>query len=264
MSSAITTITTTTTTTTTIMPAEKKRRPLSWVLPRPKSLNTLRSPPEPPKTPRLEARSKPRPTTSSYRAATPDPDPDPGPVPVSGSSKPTIKKVNSDLDPDSDGDPATEVPPVLPPPEAAVRSPRPKRENTTSEQAPRHNPFATNQGRFLQRLQTYDRTHRWTARLPDIVNEVQWAKHGWSCTGTMTCTCLYGCEQDVIVQVPPDIGGEYDAEEDNANNNHDGHPNDEHSARRRVLRNREVRRLRTCSCYMLAIQADKSLIRTLS
>ena len=55
-------------------------------------------------------------------------------------------------------------------------------------------------GQFLGRLETFRHVDRWTGK-PDSVNEVQWAKRGWSCVGRERVRCKGGCEREVVVML---------------------------------------------------------------
>lgn len=72
---------------------------------------------------------------------------------------------------------------------------------------------------FLQRLKTFRHVDKWMSK-PDKINEVEWAKKGWSCTGKETVRCLGGCEKEVVVKLerdPPaqsEPDGEVPVEED--------------------------------------------------
>lgn len=244
------------------MPTEQKRRPLSWVLSRPKSPNVMRPQSSSRKAskPDVLTHSQSRPATSSYKSTTS--------VPLPVPFMPTIKRVYPDFDP-GDASPAVTSSPVVSSPRATADQRQTEIQTQTQtmtqtshgapvDKVPRPDSITTDQGRFLQRLQTFDRTFRWSAKLPDVVNEVQWAKRGWSCTDDMTCKCLDGCGQDVIVEAPPDYGGEYYAEENGADGNMHGHvTDDENTVRRRVSRKREVRRL----CVFVACSIFKETNR---
>ncbi|EEQ27614.1 C3HC zinc finger domain-containing protein [Microsporum canis CBS 113480] len=67
--------------------------------------------------------------------------------------------------------------------------------------------------RFLERLETFRNVERWKPQ-PDAINEVQWAKRGWSCTDKTRVECVGGCGQSVVVKLPDDIDEleEYDSE----------------------------------------------------
>ncbi|PGH13333.1 hypothetical protein AJ79_03750 [Helicocarpus griseus UAMH5409] len=55
--------------------------------------------------------------------------------------------------------------------------------------------------RFLERLETFRRVDRWSPK-PAPVNEVQWAKRGWSCVDVMRVECVGGCGRAVVVKLP--------------------------------------------------------------
>ncbi|KAF3491322.1 uncharacterized protein GIQ15_00839 [Arthroderma uncinatum] len=67
--------------------------------------------------------------------------------------------------------------------------------------------------RFLERLETFRNVERWKPQ-PDAINEVQWAKRGWSCTDKVRVECVGGCGHSVVVKLPDDIDDleEYDSE----------------------------------------------------
>lgn len=63
---------------------------------------------------------------------------------------------------------------------------------------------------FLQRLKTFADVTMWSPK-PDNINEVAWAKRGWTCAGINTVACKGGCEQRVVVGLRPrrkDTNGE--------------------------------------------------------
>ncbi|KAJ9620221.1 Golgi membrane exchange factor (Ric1p-Rgp1p) subunit [Taxawa tesnikishii (nom. ined.)] len=55
---------------------------------------------------------------------------------------------------------------------------------------------------FLKRLKTFSPVTMWHPK-PDAVNEVEWAKRGWSCVDTNTVACRGGCEKRVVVKLEP-------------------------------------------------------------
>ncbi|OAX79373.1 hypothetical protein ACJ72_06308 [Emergomyces africanus] len=57
--------------------------------------------------------------------------------------------------------------------------------------------------RFLERLETFRRVDRWSPK-PAPINEVQWAKRGWSCVDVMRVGCVGGCGRAVVVKLPED------------------------------------------------------------
>jgi hypothetical protein len=58
--------------------------------------------------------------------------------------------------------------------------------------------------RFLERLETFRRVDRWSPK-PAAINEVEWARRGWSCTDVMRVECVRGCGQSVVVKLPEEI-----------------------------------------------------------
>jgi hypothetical protein len=66
-------------------------------------------------------------------------------------------------------------------------------------------PWDRNQ--FLCRLQTF--THQNFSAKPEAINEVAWAKRGWSCVDDETTGCVRGCEARVVIDMNiPDLEGE--------------------------------------------------------
>lgn len=55
-------------------------------------------------------------------------------------------------------------------------------------------------GQFLQRLKTYRHVDKWLGK-PDSINEVEWAKRGWSCVRKETVRCGGGCEQELVISL---------------------------------------------------------------
>ena len=53
-------------------------------------------------------------------------------------------------------------------------------------------------GQFLERLRTYRHVDKWTGK-PERINEVQWAKRGWSCVGKSRVACVGGCGKEVVI-----------------------------------------------------------------
>lgn len=56
---------------------------------------------------------------------------------------------------------------------------------------------------FLQRLETFRHVDKWMGK-PEKVNEVQWARRGWSCIGKERVGCVGGCEKEVVIQLEED------------------------------------------------------------
>lgn len=112
---------------------------------------------------------------------------------------PTIKRVR--LTPNSEADDSGVRPSQSP---LASRS-------STSSSRPNYVPW--DRDRFLERLETFRRVDRWSPK-PEAINEVEWAKRGWSCVGVMRVECVGGCGHSVVVKLPDDIDDleEYDSE----------------------------------------------------
>lgn len=55
-------------------------------------------------------------------------------------------------------------------------------------------------GQFLSRLKTFRHVDKWASK-PAEVNEVQWAKRGWSCVGKERVACVGGCGQELVVML---------------------------------------------------------------
>jgi hypothetical protein len=80
-------------------------------------------------------------------------------------------------------------------------------------------------GQFLDRLRTFRHVEKWMGK-PDLINEVQWAKRGWSCVGKERVKCVGGCGKEVVIKLenewnlgeePPDeasLGDEQDWRKD--------------------------------------------------
>lgn len=58
--------------------------------------------------------------------------------------------------------------------------------------------------RFLERLETFRPVTRWTSQ-PAPINEVEWAKRGWSCTDFMRVACVGGCGASIVVKLPEEV-----------------------------------------------------------
>lgn len=56
---------------------------------------------------------------------------------------------------------------------------------------------------FLERLKTYRHVDKWTGK-PEKINEVQWAKRGWSCIGRETVGCIGGCAKELLIKLEDD------------------------------------------------------------
>ena len=53
---------------------------------------------------------------------------------------------------------------------------------------------------FLERLKTYRHVDKWMGK-PESINEVQWAKRGWSCVGKERVGCVGGCGKEVVITI---------------------------------------------------------------
>ncbi|KAL9130087.1 MAG: hypothetical protein Q9217_001646 [Psora testacea] len=101
-----------------------------------------------------------------------------------------------------------------PPSERAVTKPRPvsqlptaNRPTTATNMDEEHKSpnFAPwDRGRFLERLKTYRHVDKWLGK-PDKINEVEWAKRGWSCVGKETVRCVGGCDSEVVIKLEDDV-----------------------------------------------------------
>lgn len=55
-------------------------------------------------------------------------------------------------------------------------------------------------GQFLDRLKTFRHVEKWMGK-PDLINEVHWAKRGWSCVGKERVKCVGGCGKEVVIKL---------------------------------------------------------------
>ena len=55
-------------------------------------------------------------------------------------------------------------------------------------------------GQFLERLATFRYVDKWMGK-PDKINEVQWAKRGWTCVGRERVGCMGGCGKEVVIKL---------------------------------------------------------------
>lgn len=58
-------------------------------------------------------------------------------------------------------------------------------------------------GQFLERLATFRHVDKWMGKLEQI-NEVQWAKRGWTCVGKERVGCVGGCGREVVIKLQED------------------------------------------------------------
>jgi hypothetical protein len=72
--------------------------------------------------------------------------------------------------------------------------------DTTPRKTPNFQPHSQEQ--FLSRVKTFADVKRWTTK-PDAINEIEWAKRGWSCDTWNTVACKGGCEKRVAVKLYP-------------------------------------------------------------
>lgn len=56
---------------------------------------------------------------------------------------------------------------------------------------------------FLQRLETFRHVDKWMGK-PEKINEVQWARRGWSCIGKERVGCVGGCGNEAVIQLEED------------------------------------------------------------
>lgn len=55
-------------------------------------------------------------------------------------------------------------------------------------------------GQFLARLKTFRHVDKWRGK-PEKINEVEWAKRGWSCVGKERVGCVAGCGTEVVIML---------------------------------------------------------------
>lgn len=75
---------------------------------------------------------------------------------------------------------------------------------TSSSASLRPNFVPWDRDRFLERLETFRPVTRWTSQ-PAPINEVEWAKRGWSCTDYMRVACVGGCGASIVVKLPEEV-----------------------------------------------------------
>lgn len=71
---------------------------------------------------------------------------------------------------------------------------------TEEKKTPNFAPWDRSQ--FFNRLETFRHVEKWMSK-PDEINEVQWAKRGWSCVGKETVGCVGGCDNEVVISLEP-------------------------------------------------------------
>ncbi|KAL9604657.1 MAG: hypothetical protein Q9219_000377 [cf. Caloplaca sp. 3 TL-2023] len=65
---------------------------------------------------------------------------------------------------------------------------------------PNFAPWDRNQ--FLSRLETFRHVDKWMSK-PDPINEIQWAKRGWTCVGKERVGCVGGCGNELLILLEP-------------------------------------------------------------
>src|SRR5947207_4560901 len=73
----------------------------------------------------------------------------------------------------------------------------PHSENTEIK-VPNYTPW--DRTKFLERLETFKNPSEWCSK-PSRIDEVQWAKGGWSCIGEERVRCKGGCEMELFLGV---------------------------------------------------------------
>lgn len=72
---------------------------------------------------------------------------------------------------------------------------------------------------FLERLMSFRHVDKWMGK-PEKINEVQWAKRGWTCVGKERVGCVGGCGKEVVIKLEDD-GEEREREENEASGSED-------------------------------------------
>lgn len=81
---------------------------------------------------------------------------------------------------------------------AAATAKQPSPIVTMNEERKTPNFAPWDRGQFLERLKTYRHVDKWMGK-PERINEVQWAKRGWSCVGKERVECVGGCGKEVVI-----------------------------------------------------------------
>lgn len=83
--------------------------------------------------------------------------------------------------------------------------PRPSTSSSMEREhkAPNFTPW--DRAQFLERLKTFRFVDKWMGK-PEPINEVQWAKRGWSCVGKERVGCAGGCGKEVVITLEDDSG----------------------------------------------------------
>ncbi|KAL9067679.1 MAG: hypothetical protein Q9161_006761 [Pseudevernia consocians] len=79
---------------------------------------------------------------------------------------------------------------------ATAKQPNPVATMNEERKTPNFAPW--DRGQFLERLKTYRHVDKWMGK-PERINEVQWAKRGWSCVGKERVGCVGGCGKEVVI-----------------------------------------------------------------
>ncbi len=79
---------------------------------------------------------------------------------------------------------------------ATAKQPTPIATMNQERKTPNFAPW--DRGQFLERLKTYRHVDKWMGK-PERINEVQWAKRGWSCVGKERVGCVSGCGKEVVI-----------------------------------------------------------------
>ena len=86
--------------------------------------------------------------------------------------------------------------PKLRPAITIAKQPKPMATMNEERKTPNFAPW--DRGQFLERLKTYRHVDKWKGKAESI-NEVQWAKRGWSCVGKEKVGCVGGCGREVVI-----------------------------------------------------------------
>ena len=81
---------------------------------------------------------------------------------------------------------------------AAVTAKQPTPITTMNEERKTPNFAPWDRAQFLERLKTYRHVDKWMGK-PERINEVQWARRGWSCVGKERVGCVGGCGKEVVI-----------------------------------------------------------------
>ncbi len=68
-------------------------------------------------------------------------------------------------------------------------------------------------GQFLERLATFRHVDKWMGK-PEKINEVQWAKRGWTCVGRERVGCVGGCGKEVVIKLGEDHEEQVERDQD--------------------------------------------------